>query len=150
MGLRMWGTRGEDMGVQGPGGSSSDQLGNIYCSFSRPPRSVALSVHSAGLGSQRLLPERSWLLRLPSLPAVGQGWGQGKDWKGRCEKQTRPIWRPDQWLWPGGGRVLWHTVTLAPPCSWLWGHLGPGQPGPRLRQLHGAAAADAETADVQS
>lgn len=38
----------------------------------------------------------------------------------------------------------------APSCSWLWRHPGPGQPGPGLCQLHGAPAADAETAHVQS
>lgn len=95
-------------------------------------------------------------LRSPCRRAVEWGGGGGGEdgGTGRGERRSRAagpgapsLWPP--WLWPGGGGVSRPLVTPAPPRSWLRGPPGPGQPGPGLCQLYGAAAADAEAADVQ-
>lgn len=123
----------------------------IY-SFNRPSL-VVLSVLSIMPSSQPLPSKRSQSSRLTSLcqqwirsGAVGMILG-----KVHVRSKGGLSWKLE---FSASGQVreglLQQTMTLPPPHSWLWGHLGPGQPGPGLCQLHGAATADAEATDVQS
>lgn len=149
-GAGIWGTGGEDIIGRDKSGSNSSQLGNIDLLIQQATRGCPLCAQDyAQLPASAT--KRAQCSRLTSLPA-GSGLGLWECLgKGAVRSRGGPPWRPEL---SGSDQVeeglLQQTVTLPPPRSWLWGHPRPGQPGSGLRQLHGAAATDAEATDVQS